>query len=118
MTVLTDLYAVLGPLVGNRAYPDVAPADVARPYITYQRIGGQAGAFYGRTLPSKQHGMYQVNVWADTRVAAELLARQVEQALVGSTRFDCDPLSAPVDEYEEMMGLKGSRQDFSIWSDR
>lgn len=118
MTTESALFDLVKGLVSNRVYPDVAPQGTTRPYITYQQIGGRPVAFLESSLPSKRNGRFQVNVWADTRLAAAALALQVEAALVAATSMQISVLTEPVSDYEEDTGLFGTRQDFSVWSNR
>lgn len=120
MSLEADLKTLLGALSGvsNRVYPDVASVGTTRPYITYQQVGGQAPWFIGKTLPSKRNAEMQVNVWATTRSQAVSLALAAESAMVASTAFDAEPIGAFVAEFDEDLGLYGTRQDFSCWSDR
>lgn len=118
MTVESDILAALTDLVNGRVFPDIAQAGAAPPYITYQQIGGQAPTFLERSLPSKKNGRFQVNVWAQTRKEAAALAPQVELALVQAKAFQASPIGAYSSVYENDTKLYGTRQDFSIWSDR
>lgn len=118
MTVEADLYSALTGLVSGRVYPDVAPTGAARPYITYQQIGGEAVAFLESVMPSKKNGRFQINVWADTRLAVASLSVQVETALVQSTTLRAQAIGAPAWTYEVDTKLYGTNQDFSIFSDR
>lgn len=118
MTVEADLFVALGALVSGRVYPDVAPGGTARPYVTYQQIGGEAPAFLESAMPSKKNGRFQINVWADTRLAVAALSVQVETALVQSTTLRAQAIGAPAWTYEVDTKLFGANQDFSIWSDR
>ena len=118
MTVEADLFTTLGPLVGGRAYPDVAPAGVARPYIVYQEISGQAPTFLERAVPSKKNGRFQITVWDDTRAQASALSLQIEEAMVLSTLFDAKPLGGRTADYDEETELRGARHDFTVWSER
>jgi hypothetical protein len=115
MSVESDLFAALKGLVGNRVFPDVAPELTARPYITFQQIGGQAINFLEPAVPNKKHGRFQINVWADTRSAAATLARQVEDTLRVVPSLQTTVLGAPLAVYEEETKLRGSMQDFSFW---
>jgi hypothetical protein len=114
MSVEADLFAVLGPLVSNRAFPDVAPDGVAKPYITYQQVGGDVVNFLNG-VPDKRNGRFQINVWAATRSAASTLIRQVEDAVRLSTTLRATSEGGAVAEYEDELKLYGARQDFSIW---
>lgn len=118
MSLEASLYDLLSPLVSGRVYPDVAPTNTARPYITYQQIGGESPWFVGRALPSKRNAEVQVNVWGTTRSAASALALQVESTLVAATSIDAHPVGALVADYDDDLGLYGTRQDFSVWADR
>lgn len=116
MTVESLLYNALKSLVANRVYPDVAPFGAAKPYITYQQVGGTSVNFIDQATPSKANARFQINVWADTRGAAALLANQVEQALRSATALQTTVLGQPVATYEADTLLFGTRQDFSLWS--
>ena len=50
-TDLTTLLLAICP----RVFPDVAPLSTARPYITYQQIGGQSLRFVEGTAADKRH---------------------------------------------------------------
>lgn len=118
MTVEADLYTVLKGLVSNRCFPDVAPLNATRPYITYTQIGGEALTFIGNELPSKKHGRFQINVWADTRASASTVMLAVESAMTLATAFQAKPLGASSSDYDHDMTLYGSMQDFSVFSNR
>lgn len=115
MSVESNLFDALKTLVSNRVYPDVAPQTVARPYITYTQVGGRAIAYLESAVVGLRNGRFQVNVWADSRLAAMNLCRQVEDTLVASTTLRAIPLGAPVSVYEPETKLYGTRQDFSTW---
>lgn len=117
MTVEADIFTCLGSMVENRVYPDVAPDGVARPYITYQQVGGDVVGFLESALPSKRNGRFQINCWATTRLAAAALIRQMEAALVTSATLRADAMGGPVATYEQDTSLYGARQFFSIWFD-
>lgn len=114
MSVESDLVSVLEPLAGSRVYPDVAPDNVARPYITYQQVGGTPVNFLSG-VPSKRNGRFQINVWADTRIEAANIIRQVEDAVRLSSLLLAVTEGGAVADYEDEMKLYGARQDFSIW---
>jgi hypothetical protein len=109
----SDLFDALKGLVGNRCFPDVAPINTVRPYITVQKVGGSAWNFLESAVVGKRHARVQVNCWADTRLAAAALARSVENALVVSTAIRAYVEGAVVDDYNDDVKLYGTRQDFS-----
>ena len=115
-----SLYAALSPLVAGRVFPDVAPLDTPRPYITYQQIGGDANGYIGKELPDHEHALVQLNIWADTRLAASLVRKLAEANLVAATAFEARPASGPIAQHEPDLTPPGygTRQDFNIWTPR
>ncbi|VVE49460.1 tail completion protein gp17 [Pandoraea terrigena] len=112
------VFAALKSLVPNsdgtfRVYPDVAPAGVARPYITYQAVGGPSPNYLNNTV-DLQNARMQVNVWADSRSVANSIMQAAIAALAGPA-IKATTIGAPVSTYEADTKLYGSREDFSIW---
>lgn len=118
MTVEADLFNTLKALVANRVYPDLAPAGTDSPYIVYQEIGGEEPVFMERAEPSKENGRFQIAVWAVTRADAKAIAKQVTTAMVMSNLFQAKPIGGRTATYDEETELRGTRQDFTVWSDR
>lgn len=117
MTLEADLYTELYALC-PRVFPDNAPLDTTRPYITWQQIGGEALAYFERSTPTARNARIQINVYADTRVAANTLALAIEDALTVSTRFQAKPESALLATRELDFDAYGTMQDFNIWAQR
>lgn len=113
-----DIFNTLKGLVANRCYPDVAPSGAVKPYMVYQQVGGEAPTFLERAQPSKKNGRFQVSVWSTTRAEAANIALQAEAAMVAATAFDAKPVGAPIAVYDDETQLRGSLQDFTVWSDR
>jgi hypothetical protein len=96
-----------------RVYPDVAPENSPRPWITYQDVGGKdANSLDGAA--DRMNARMQINVWADSRPGASALMLQVIASL-GADGIDGLPIGGPVGDYESDTKLYGSRLDFSIW---
>ena len=117
MSAESIIFDTLRGLVADRVFPDVAPEGTARPYCTFQQVGGAVVNFIDGGIPSKRNGRYQINCWADTRLQAAMLARKAEDALRAALTLQTTVLGAPVAEYEEDTKLYGARQDFSLWTD-
>lgn len=115
MSVDVQIFAALSPLAGGRVFPDVAPEGTARPYLTYQQVGGDALNFMEGTMPGKRNARIQINAWADTRLAASELSEQAEDALRLVLGLQAEVLGARVSIFEEDIKLRGARQDFSVW---
>jgi hypothetical protein len=117
MSLETQLHTALAALCA-RTFPVVAPFSTARPYITWQQIGGEAVEYQEGTVPDLRNGLVQVNVWADTLISATTLALQIEAALAANTDFQCSAEGAHIADHDEDTGRYGTRQDFSIWATR
>jgi Protein of unknown function (DUF3168) len=116
MSVEATVFATLQGLVAGRCYPDVAPEATARPYLTYQAVGGTAVNFISQAPPGRVNTRMQISVWADTRAQASTVARQAEDALRGVAALQTTVMGAPVAIYETDTRLRGSQQDFSFWA--
>lgn len=116
MSLETSIADALSALVDGRVYPDVADEQTPTPtpYITYQQVGGRSVSFVDSTAPNKKNARVQINVWAATRTAASDLGRTVEDTL--RTALRATALGALVATYDPETRLRGTRQDFSIWT--
>jgi hypothetical protein len=117
MSIESELYTVLS-AVCPRTFPDFAPTTTARPYVTYQQIGGEAINFVDRLVPSKRNARMQVNVWADTRASAVTTMQAIEDAIRMSVLFQGEPESAMASDFDADFPVYSSSQDFTIWSSR
>jgi hypothetical protein len=115
MTVEAAIFDALRALVGDRVYPDVAPDNAARPYITYQQIGGQAINFVDGGAPSMRNSRFRINVWADRRADAAAINAQLEAALRAAPTLRTTVSSGPVSLADPDTRLRGASQDFSFW---
>lgn len=118
MTVEADIFTSIKGLCANRVFPDFAPPGTATPYVIYTQVGGEAFSHLANTVPGKQNGRFQFNVFGTTRSACSALMAQIESALVTSTLFQARPVGAPYSTYDHDMSLYGVMCDFSIWSNR
>lgn len=119
MTIEKDIFDALKTLVSNRVYPDVNDAPtVTTPYIVYQEIGGEDPVFLEQAEPSKENGRFQVVYWATTRAVSKALAKQGETAMTMSTTFQAKPIGGKTSVIDDDTKLRGTRQDFTVWSDR
>ena len=110
----SNIVTVLGALVSNRVYPDVAPLNAVLPFITYQQVGGQAVNYLEAASSDKKNARIQVNVWAATRAQAKTLIRQVEDEMVKNPILAYVE-GAAIDRYDEQTKQYGDIQDFSVW---
>lgn len=117
MSLETSLYTLLS-VQCPRVFPDVAPYDTARPYITWQQVGGDPLSYVDDTVPDRRNCLIQINAWADTRLQANDLMLQIESALITSTLFQARPAGALIAAHDQDADRRGAMQDFSIWSTR
>lgn len=118
MTIEATIFTILSPLVDGRCFPDFAPVETQRPYITYQQVGGVAIAFTSGEVGDHENADMQVNVWHDTRVGANEIAKSAEASLVAATAITARPRGALVSTSDSAVPVYGTRQDFSIWAPR
>ena len=116
--ILEEKLVALIRAVCPRVSPDFAPTTTARPYVTFQQVGGQALSFVDNTVPSIENAEIQVNVWANSLLEAKGLMKLIEEALIVATSVQARPLSACVSDFDADIPVYGARQDFSIWADR
>lgn len=96
----------------DRIYPNIAPDTPGRPYIVYTRVSaadnnnlqGNSGLINTRL---------QLDVYADTYVAVQALANQVDDLMNGWTLKN---ISYPaIDQYEPDVRLHRVILDYSVW---
>ena len=115
---LEEKLVMLLKAICQRTFPDYAPTDTARPYVTWQQIGGDVVDFVDSAIPSKENALIQINVWSDRRAEAKDLIKQIEAALITAAVFQARPAGAAASDADPDMARYCSRQDFSIWADR
>lgn len=116
MSLESQIFDALKTLVSNRVYPDIATENAVLPYITYQQVGGRGVNFLDSATPSKKNARIQINVWGETRIQVADLSRLVEDTMRAATSLQTSVLGASVAMYEPVTKLRGTRQDFSVWS--
>lgn len=117
MSIEAQLVPALS-VVCPRVFPDFAPANTQRPYVTYQLIGGKSLRFIDNTAGDKRESRVQVNVWSSTRLESLSLIRSIEDALCASTVFTARPESEPSTDFDADIPVYGAIQDFVIHSTR
>jgi hypothetical protein len=80
MSMEADLVTLLK-TVCPRVFPDVAPANTAKPFVTWQPLGGESLRFLNNEAPDKRNTYLQVSVYSTTRLESLNLIRAAEEAL-------------------------------------
>jgi hypothetical protein len=114
MSLESDIFDAIKSLTSNRCYPDKAPQNPTPSYTVFQQVGGQALNYLESAAVGKRNARIQIACWATTRIAANALARSVEDAMVASS-LKAYVLSAFTADFDEETKLFGARQEFSIW---
>lgn len=117
MSMEADLYSLLKGAC-PRVFPDIAPTSTARPYVTYQAIGGRTLRNLDNSPADKRNTRVQVNVFSATRLESINLIRQIEDAMCSSPVFIATPDAEPMHDYDSDMLTYEAIQDFSIYSAR
>ena len=112
------LFGLLGSLVAGQAYPDQAPEGAGLPRIVYQQVGGVAVDHAEGKPADLENARMQIHCWAATRDEATTLARQVEDVLLADPSLQANRLGARTSLVDEATGLRGARQDYSLWLPR
>ena len=110
-----SITAALAPLFGGRVFPDEAPFNTQRPYAFYTQVGGQEPSFIDKTPSGIRNARMQINVWANTRKEATVLARQVSAALIAAADMEARPEGAFQNTGDSALGIFGTVQDFDCW---
>lgn len=117
MTVSTDIKAVLVTACA-RVFPGFAPVGTTRPYVTYRQVGGDVISPLAKEVPNLQHGVFQVNVWANSHASAASTMLAIESAMTLATAFTAKPINAPSEDFDADVPVYGAEQEFSVWSAR
>ena len=110
------LLNALTDLVAGRVFANVAKAGTAKPFITYQAIGGQPINYTTGEVPDRENTRVQINVWASAHLEATTLGKQVESALRTSPDLQAEVLTGRAATYDETVAAHGTMQDFSFWN--
>ena len=86
MSMESDLHTLLLTKC-PRVFPDVAPSGTARPFATWQGLGGESLGFLDNTAADKRKTLMQVNAWATTRLQSLQIIRDIETAMRASAAF-------------------------------
>lgn len=113
MSLETDFYSTVAAIC-PRVFPDFAPVDTARPFVTWSQIGGRALTPLGKDVPDRREAIMQVNVWSDTRLEANQTILAIDAALRISVVFDARPNGEFMAITHEETDLRGAIQDFVI----
>ncbi|VVD63912.1 hypothetical protein PPN31114_00246 [Pandoraea pneumonica] len=103
----------LAGVAGGRIFNATAPANTARPFAVFQKVGGQdASSLEG--LAERMNARVQFVVWAETAKEAATVMRQV-MTTVCDDELKGVSIGAPVGLHESDTNWYGERLDISFW---
>ena len=119
MTIEEDFYAAMtagSPSI--RAYPEIMPELVTLPAATYTVIGGEDRV----NLQGIEGGgwrIFQVDVWASSRLGADNLMADIQTRLAAATTFalDGEPTISGAPRYEAETKRFRASKEFRICFD-
>lgn len=113
--------SVLNTLVDGRVWESETPDELPRnamgvlPFVIWTLHGGEDSEYVGQTpAPAKSHARVQIHTVATSAIAADILMKDVRDALLASS-YTVGVYGSPVGTYDSARRLKGRRQQFSIW---
>lgn len=98
-----------------RVFLSVAPTGTQKPYITFQRIGGDALEYMDNEAPEARNSLVQIDVWSKDPDEADALLEQIKTALRQVEGFTAQPTGEARDDYDHDMEVYGASQDFNVW---
>jgi hypothetical protein len=124
MSFKSDLIALVAPLFDdNGAFfmttPDGFKSDA--PFAVVQIVGGEERMYAGQELPDVLHRRVQIWIWGSRAIDVEAKQELLYGTLLNTandplTRFVAvEPMGAPTDDYNDILKIFGTRQDFGIW---
>lgn len=110
MSLQTDIFSALGPIVNNRVYPLVMPQAATIPAVVYTRIANNAQNVLegGSTLDQVR---IQIDTYATTFAECRNIADQVRSAIEGIK----GTLQTEQDFWEVEVNYYRISQDYYIW---
>lgn len=112
-TIAEDLVSVVGPSLGNRFYPNIAPANAAFPYGVYALVSAApTQSLEGEITPTNWR--YQVDVFSPQKSVVDGLGRSIRAAMNAAAAFK-STCQMQIDDYEFDAKLYRVTLDFSIW---
>lgn len=119
MSLESDLVAVLQAQC-PRVFPGTAPLNTARPFVTWEHIGGDPLRYMDGTAAVQRWAQLQVNTWCNTKAEAVALALAIESALCTAGAFTADPVGAFTGRHEDQVEppLYGTQQEFAVLGTR
>ena len=122
MSFESDLTTLCETVFAERVWWDTSPAGKPPefyrvPFVIINQVGGMDAWYVDNTLKDFQNARVQFNVWGSHRADVANAMRDLRKAIADSISGDwiTMPFGAAVNDFNEVLDLRGSRQDFGFW---
>lgn len=100
-------------LVSTRIYPDTAPQDSVKPYITFSDVGGQTNNYLG-DVPGIDNQVVQIEITALTSASREA----IKNAVIAALDPVANMVSQPMGTWEFETKTYRLMLEYSFWVGR
>lgn len=113
------LKIALAGVAGGRLYPDLAPNNPTKPYLTYLHFGPINNSFAGAS--DFQNQRTQIDCFADTKAEAESVATQIEVAMSAQSPYSSPQMFSSMQISRSYFGVDRDVRlhrvtvEFSVW---
>lgn len=115
MSYEAPLRELLQPLFAGGVFPDTLPdAHKIFPAAVYNQVGGEETWYVDNSIPDHLNARVQITIFAEDRVQANDLARNVGKRLADNN-FIVRPIGAFTGGYDDANGIYMTHRDFSLW---
>lgn len=122
MSFESDITTKYESIFAGRMYWDTAPdamttAERQNPFCIVQQVGGEERIYVDMTSCDMLNARLQFMVWGARRMAVADAVRTLRKAILDSNTqtWVAQPLGAMAGEYNDVLKLRGARQDFDFW---
>lgn len=107
------LHAAIAAVIPN-CYGTVAPANAAKPYVIWQRIGGDPPEYLDNEDPQVDQALVQVEIYADEILVPKALMKVLTTALRQHPDLVVRPNGGMHDDFDHDMQLFAAARDFTV----
>lgn len=107
------LHAAIPAVIPN-CYGTVAPANAPKPYVIWQRIGGDPPEYLDNEDPQVDQALVQIEIYADEILDPKVLMRTLTTALRQHPDLTVRPNGGMRDDFDYDMQLFSAARDFTV----
>lgn len=123
MSFEEDFITKYGPTLANRLYWDHSPEgwnanDMDAVFGIAQHTGGRRQTYVDdKEQPEFLNARVQIVLWGRRRIEVSNKMRELQGVIMDSNlpEFYAEVMGEPVGDSNEVLKIRGSRQDFSFW---